>query len=579
MAIHVVSELPTFTGPVGVDTETTYSFGGKHADPHRDRLLLIQVSDGTDAWILKPGDHKAAVSLLESPVIKIIHNANFDLQFLIHNLGVKIPKKSIWDSLLMERLIHAGEHTEMGHGLDVVAARRLGVMLNKDTRDTFKNHDGINFTEEQIRYAGEDVLCLPRIYEQQLADISRLQLGRVAGLENRITRAVAEMSLRGVGFDKELWSQYLPQTYGVMDSIEAEIAETLDMNRQMTLFGGTRLTMNLRSTPQLKELYEQIGMDADSTNKNIVADWLLKHPNFKHIDTVQRLMEWKQWAYISSGIYAKAVNPKTGRIHASWNQIEADTGRFSCSDPNLQNAPRPVKDRPNVRMLFIPHSGYKFLVADYSQQEPKIFAQLSGDPILRAACSEADAYVAMGERVPSHPTRYKMKTGVLAAFYGAQAETLANRMGIPVAEAEVFQQDIQNTFPDAKRFSERLKNAARAHGLTRTLLGRIRYYPEVKEGRISNHILNEMINSPIQGSGADMIKMAIDRIDDVIEERGYDAWPCLTIHDELVLEAAEDCAEEVYYQLVGCMETVGKELCPDVKILAEGCVADRWVKG
>jgi len=588
MTTYLVEQFPTINAKVlGLDIETTQHAGpGTDSDPFRDDIVTIQLSDGKDAWVMRnPAGFGSIAPIMADPdVVKILHNAFFDLQFLEHHLGARVNKHSLWDSLLVERVINAGG--PLDNGLAATAARRVGVMIDKSLQQSFT---GVReLSREQLEYAGTDVLHLPKIRELQIADVSANQLGRVVALENRIVPAVSRMSLRGVKFDPELWQSYIPQIHEALISIEGEIVERVKLPQQNTLFGAPRLIVNLNSPDQVLDLFAKLHLnivkkDKDkklkpTTDKNAIKEYLVDHPECPHAEFLEKYMEWKKWSHTLSTNYTQYINPVTGLIHCQWNQIKADTGRFSASDPNLQNVERPVPGRPNLRLLFLPQEGYVFVIMDYSQQEPRIFAQMSGDATMRKACLETDVYMAMSDQIPSHPIRQNTKTGVLAYLYGASPETLANRMNIPLVEAKRFAADVDKQYQEAKRYAGRIKDAALHSGQTRTLLGRVRKYPETGNKKVSPHVLNQIVNAPIQGSGADMLKLAIDKFDDIVDANQYDAGPALVVHDEMVVAARIDQADEIYYQLLGAMETAGSELCPDVLMPVEGKISDKWTK-
>lgn len=585
--IHHVKELPMLEDPVvAVDIETSVYYGD-NADPYRDHILAIQMSNGRHSYITTdPEGYGSVCAILENPdQIKIIHNANFDLQFLIHQLGAKPNKHTLWDSLLVERVLNTGK--DISNGLGDVAARRLGVVLKKEVRESFKKHVG-ELTPVQIEYACEDVFYLPAIYHQQVEDVSQMQLGRVVALENRILCAVARMSLSGVRYDPELWQTYVPQIKAMLVNLEQQVGEQGGLAEQLTLFGDSETVINLNSSNQVLDLFASKGIrltkrgpDGNmkpTTDRKVVAEFIADNPGHRYIQLLKNVVEWKQWRHTLSTNYEQYINPVTGLIHCTWNQIQADTGRFSASDPNMQNVERPVEDKPNLRRLFLPPVGYKFVDLDFHQQEPRALAQISGDEKMRKACMELDVYVAFGERMSTNPPRQKVKTGFLAHIYGASDETLASHMSTSLEDAKIFSRDIDAEFVTARRYVIRNRDAAQSSGFTRTLLGRIRYYPELENKKLSNRTINEITNSPIQGSGADMLKLAIDKVDDMIAERGYDAWITLAIHDELVVTCREDQADEFYYQAIGCMEEAGRELCPDVLMPAEGSILERWDK-
>lgn len=575
MKIKQVDYFPQFApGTYGVDIETTVLFG-KHADPFRDRILSIQVSDGETVWIcLNPEGFASLVPMLnDMSTTKLIQNSNFDLQFLMHQLGAKPPKQSIWDTLIMERLLHAGE--DMRHGLDDIAARRLGVMLDKTVREGFKKHDG-EFSEQQIKYACEDAYWLPKIFWGQKKDINDMQLGRVAALENRLTVIVAKATLRGVGFDTALWETYIPQIKSMLSRTEAELGERLGAHQQNVLFGDPQMTMNINSTDQVMKLFKKEGIPLDGSDKKVVQAYLEKHPNTPHRLVLEKILTFRKWARRLSVSYADAVHPKTRRIHASWNQVEAVTGRFSCSEPNLQNLERPTEGAPNMRLLMLPAEGHTFVIADYNQQEPRTLAQISGDLALREACQQEDVYAAMVAQLGNRRSRQDVKSGVLAVFYGVGEETLAATLKVSVADAAAFRSEVLQRFSQAGRWSARTVDMVRSSGIVRTLLGRVRKFPDIRES-FSGHMANEAVNTPIQGSSADMFKVALDKADDRTQHL-KSTGPCLFIHDEIVLESSVGESEEAYRLLVEGMEEAGRELCPDVVMPAKGHISTRWTK-
>lgn len=570
---------------MGLDIETSMRTRKSHSDPFQDQILSIQVSDGKDCWIFSQPElyRSEIVPLLESPkVIKLIHNAGFDLQFLMHQLGAKPDKNSIYDTLLVERVLNTGR--DLRHSLEEVAARRLGVFLNKGIRDTFRDHQG-EFSEEQLTYMEQDVLHLPKLYELQMKDISSTGTGRVVRLENRLTIAVTRMTLAGVRFDTELWPEYKHEIAKIVAEVEQQLGGMLDLGGQQDLFGGVKLGFNPESTKQAQKILNAAGIEIEDTNEKTLTYFIDQHPNHPHLALIEKILEHREWRKRLSWNYDQEVSPVTGRIHATWNQVGADTGRFSCKEPNLQNVPRPEEGKPNFRMLFPPAENHLLAVADYSQQEPRILAQLSGDPTLRQACNTGDVYVSMaeimyGEKIEKRdPRRYDLKQGVLSDFYGASAETISRNKHLPIRQVEQMKERSHKAFAHTHDYMRQIQNMASVKGVTRTLLGRPRYYQEIEAGLPPRTAFwNESANHPVQGSGADALKMAFDYFDDTCQEHGWDASVVMVVHDEIVAETSRADSQEVYYNLVGCMEQAGRELCPDVPLIADGVISERWDK-
>jgi DNA polymerase I-like protein with 3'-5' exonuclease and polymerase domains len=573
-----MSVLSKTRGVIGIDLETTVNFG-KNSDPHRDRILSVAVSDGEEEILLE-GDFGRLVPLLKNPdILKVIHGASFDLKFLYKNLDI-LPD-TIWDSLIIERTLYAGD-INYQHGLQTVLARRQGVYLNKTVRDQFKDHSG-RMTEEQRTYALDDVRHLPLLYEQQLEHVGKLALGRVAALENKLVPIVATMELRGLAFDRELWNSHLTWIEGKVSELERILAKAWDIPYMNSLFDDkVHLLDKLGHAETVRQYLASVGVDVSSTGKDILKANLHKH------ESVQQLLDWRTWSKLASWGYDKYVNPATGMIHPSWNQVGTVTGRFSSSNPNMQNVPRPQEGGPNLRHLFIPRDGYVYVVADYSQQEMRIYAQLCQDPALLEGCQEADIYLAFapvvyGEAIDKDdPRRYDLKQGILAAGYGAGTYTLMNRMGASEENVLAFKRKVANGFPGMRRWREGQLRETLWRGLGRTLLGRARhfdceFYNGLKndDGR-KGKIRNEIINQPVQGSAADMFKLAMVSL---FKELGpYDAYIHILVHDEIVVEVKKSQAEYVRNIVQHVMETAGAELCPDVSMPAEAKITERWSK-
>src|SRR5574341_597224 len=245
MKIEQVKALPPINASiVGVDIETSFDLKGEEdsANPYTDRMLSIQVSDGETVWILED-NFMSAVSVLANPEVKKVGQGfAYDLKFLRHNLGINI--ENIHDTLMAERVLHAGQI--MPHGLDAILSRRCGVFVDKSIRDQFANHEG-QFTEQQLEYMATDVFYLPKIREMQLQDASLRGLGRVIALENETVPVTADMILRGICFDHELWDSSVVWIKEKKEEIKLRIAEYAGVPYTPNLFGGVELGINLSS--------------------------------------------------------------------------------------------------------------------------------------------------------------------------------------------------------------------------------------------------------------------------------------------------------------------------------------------
>jgi DNA polymerase-1 len=300
------------------------------------------------------------------------------------------------------------------------------------------------------------------------------------------------------------------------------------------------------------------------------------------------LMEYRELAKLEStylDALPRLVNPRTGRLHTSFNQTVASTGRLSSSDPNLQNIPIRRELGRDIRRGFIPRAGWKLLAADYSQIELRLLAHLSRDP------NFVDAFNAGGDihrqtaaiifDVPLESVtpemRARAKTINFATIYGQGPHALSRQLGITHAEARDFIAKYFDRFEGVKRYLDSMVEFARENGYVQTIFNRRRYIPELRERNFNMRAFGERTaaNSPIQGSAADLIKIAMIRVDDAFREHGFESRMLLQVHDELVFDVApaelDDVREVVSYQ----MENAAKLSVP---LVVDVGVGDNWLE-
>jgi DNA polymerase-1 len=591
MKIQQVNALPDLShkAELAFDIETT-RHDGKNSDPYSDRIVSLQVSDGDNVWVLRNNYQSASPFLTNPDIKKLAHNASFDVKFLKHHLG-GIEINNIHDTLLAERLIQSGRDG-VSNGLDEVLARRTGVYTDKSVRDQFANHYG-DFTEQQLDYMAKDVVYLPKIRQQQLDEIGKAGMGRVLSLENSIVPVVAQMELDGIGFDREMWKEHLIWFEQKKEEIKQRVAEYLDVPSQASLFGGMEIGINLSSTEQVKTQLAELGINLFDTREATLQDTIEYHTTTElsnqgnAVRFMRDVLEWRGWEKLIGYAYHTHVNPITGRIHASWNQLAAQTGRFSCSNPNLQQVRRPVEGEPNLRAAFIPDYGEVLVIADYSQQEPRVLAQLVGDPAMLRAASETDMYTALGEPVYNRKItkkdaeRQRLKIGLLAYFYGAYAKKLAYVLGVSFEEAQAFVSRLDTAFPKAIQNGKQRVQFVAQRGYMTSLMGR-RCWLLGAVGASQDEMWryrNQALNGPVQMSSADITKLAMQLFYTWTKENGYDRVRIrMAIHDELVVSCPETQADEVLYNLKAAMETAMSMICPDVRPEVEAGIKPHWTK-
>jgi DNA polymerase-1 len=364
------------------------------------------------------------------------------------------------------------------------------------------------------------------------------------------------------------------QAAGVRLDVEylGEMAETVgdrmrDLEQQIYTHAGEEF--NLNSPPQLRVvLYEKLGLSPGkktskgqlSTDASVLEKLRDMHP------IVDALLQYREISKLKS-TYLDAlpplVKPETGRVHTTYNQVGAATGRLSSTNPNLQNIPVRGETGRQIRKAFVAEPGNVLLVADYSQIELRVLAHLSGDEGLgEAFAADTDIHAATAAKAFRLPLdqvdaelRRRAKMVNYGLAYGMNAFGLAQRLGIPPDEAQEFIDAYFEGFPGIREFLDRQVAHAAAEGFTATILGRRRYLPELQSPnpRIRDMGRRMALNAPIQGSAADIMKLAMIRVDSALET--LPATMVLTVHDELVFEVPAVSVAEVSESVVKEMES------------------------
>ncbi|HEY4722159.1 MAG TPA: DNA polymerase, partial [Anaerolineae bacterium] len=356
------------------------------------------------------------------------------------------------------------------------------------------------------------------------------------------------------------------------------------------------MPFNLNSPAQLAEvLFRKLqlkapGQRTTSTGKESVAADVLDSMKGLH-PVIDLILEHRQLSKLK-GTYLdalpKLVNPQTGRVHTSFNQIGAVSGRLASQDPNLQNIPIRSELGREVRRAFIVDKGNVMIAADYSQVELRIAAHLSNDPGLRAAFAagqdihRATAAAVLNiplEQVTSDQRSFAKRVN-FGLLYGMGTQSLAQQAGISMKDAQKFVDAYFNGFPNIKRYIEDTKRKAKEDGYVETLLGRRRYFPilrtETRDARtniMQRSAEREAINHPIQGTAADILKMAMIRLHTALKKKKLKARLILQVHDELILEAPQAEAGEVA-ELVRELMEGAYDLNPPLKV--EVGVGQNW---
>src|SRR5436305_491591 len=566
---------------IGLDTETT------ELDPYMARLRLIQLAAPDGVRLidlnrfandnLKQGDPLAPLrQLLSAPrPIKIAHNAKFDAKFIKHNLGVDLG--GLFDTLLASQLVSAGDIEER-HGLNAIAARYLNEEVDKSER--LSNWE-FELSEAQLQYAARDAAVLIPLREKLIDKIKSLGLIQCAQLEFECVMPVVDLELTGFYMNKGRWLQQL----GIVEERRAELANELQEMlgegvAQASLFGPPRANINLDSQQQVTEAMNRLGIPLPDSTRN----WKLQ-PLAAQYPIVAKLLEYRtrQKALTSYGEnMIEFINPKTGRLHADFRQIGAPTGRFACTNPNIQQVPHAVE----YRRCFMGHPEKRRLViADYSQIELRILAEFSGDEgFIHAFNSGADLHRVTAAQVfnvsqdqVTKEQRDFAKRLNFGVVYGIGAQRFSMMTGLGVSEAENVLRRYFSTYRGLDTYLRESANRAVNERQARTASGRlVRFNFDPSDRQQISMTQRNGKNAPIQGTSADILKRALRLLKDDL--RDTSARIVNIIHDEIVVEVDEGESEEIARKVEGAMCAAGEEYLETVPVKIESQIASEWTK-
>jgi len=469
------------------------------------------------------------------------------------------------------------------HDLDAIASKYIG--LKTVTFEDVCGRGAKQITFDQLglddacRYAAENADVALRAHETlwpRLVETPGLESLYVE-IEQPLSQVLFKMEEAGVKVDA-----------GMLDRQGRELAEAMARIEQAA-YAAAGGPFNLGSPKQLQEvLYERLGLPVlgktpggqPSTAESVLAELAADY------ELPRLILEHRGLAKLKSTYTDKLpreINPRTGRIHTSYHQAVAATGRLSSSDPNLQNIPIRTPEGRKIRQAFVAEPGNKLIAADYSQIELRIMAHLSGDEGLVSAFAEReDIHRATAAEVFNVPLaevtadqRRSAKAINFGLIYGMSAFGLARQLGVERGEAQRYIDLYFQRYPGVKRYMDETRERARREGFVSTVFGRRLYLPEINERNAQRRQYAERsaINAPMQGTAADIIKRAMLKIDAWLAESGRDARLIMQVHDELVLEVRADQAEDTAATVVRLMESAA-EL--DVPLKVDAGIGGNW---
>jgi DNA polymerase-1 len=533
-----------------VDDEDAYYLPISHADKD-NQSLAGQLSMATVSAALAP-------FLQNDKLPKLGHNLKYDFAVLAHhNLEMQGP---LWDTLLASYLL---DSTRRSHKLDLLSEELLGIKMTSFKEVTEEN-DTDNFRFVPLRqaadYSCEDVACTLKLWQQLEPQLDSLNLWPLfSQVEIPLIPILAGMERNGILIDCPL-----------LASLSKEFTANLkNLAKQIYELAGEEF--NINSPRQLAEiLFERLGLPhGRKTKSGYSTDMKVLEKLAASHELPELIINYRNLAKLQSTYVNKLprqINPQTGRLHTSFNQAVTATGRLSSSDPNLQNIPIRTNEGQRIRAAFIPAPGQVFMSADYSQIDLRVLAHYSNDQtLIKAFCGGEDIHRQTAAQIfrisPEFVTdqmRRVAKSINFGIVYGMSAFGLAQQLRISRKEAATFIERYFDLYPGVRQFMTDIVEKAGAEGFVTTLLGRRRQLPDIKTSNKNRREFAERtaMNTPIQGSAADIIKLATIKVDQQIKRLGLQAKLILQIHDELVLEVPEAEIEQTQKMVKIAMETV-----------------------
>ena len=559
------------TQVLSLDTETTGT------DPISAELVGMSFSyeENQAFYVPVPPDGEEAQKIVNifKPVfenektVKVGQNIKYDL-LVLENYGVTLKGK-MFDTMIAHYVLQP----ELRHGMDYLAEIYLRydtIKIEELIGPKGKNQKNMRDLppNEVYKYACEDAdvtLKLKNVLEGELAENGVKDL--FEEIEMPLVPVLAYMERNGVRIDTEALKETSRHFTARMNQIEEEVHQLAGTN------------FNIASPKQVGEiLFDKLKIvekaKKTKSGQYVTSEEVLESLKGKH-EIVGKILEHRGLKKLL-GTYIDAlpqlINPKTGRIHTSFNQTVTATGRLSSSNPNLQNIPVRNEDGKEIRKAFIPDDGCEFFSADYSQIELRIMAHLSEDPhMIEAFNEEQDIHAATAAKIYKEPLegvtreqRSKAKTANFGIIYGISVFGLAERLNVDRKEAKALIDGYFETYPHVREYMDKSIRSAREKGYIETIFKRKRYLPDINSHNavVRGYAERNAINAPIQGSAADIIKVAMVRIYQRFMKEGIQSKMILQVHDELNFSVLPEEKEKVKQIVISEMESAYKMKVP-----------------
>ena len=562
---------------ISIDTETT------SLDPMQARIVGLSFTDRTCEAAYLPLGHDYAGApdqlpleetlaqlkpLLEDPTLpKVGQNLKYDRSVLLNH---DIELRGIRFDTMLESYVL--DSTGSRHDMDTLSLKYLGLNSIRYEDVAGKGKKQLTFNQVPVEtatpYAAEDADLVLRLHQTLYPRLKQFEKQRelFENIEMPLLPVLSRIERTGVRVDSDMLARQ-----------SSELGERIDTLAQQA-FDQAGADFNIASPKQIQEiLFEKLQLPVisktpkgqPSTSENVLQELAEQH------ELPKLILEHRALSKLRSTYTEKLpllVNPNTGRVHTSYHQASVATGRLSSTDPNLQNIPVRTTDGRRIREAFVPESGSVLLAADYSQIELRIMAHLSGDDgLLAAFANNQDIHRATASEVFStaledvdSDQRRSAKAINFGLIYGMSAFGLARQLGINRSEAQSYIELYFDRYPGVKAYMEQIRTQAREQQFVETIFGRKLYLPDISS---SNHARRQgaeraAINAPMQGTAADLIKLAMLAIDSWLTEQALETRMIMQVHDELVLEVPDSELKDVPETIASLMSGVAQLRVP-----------------
>lgn len=590
-----------------------------------DTTILLQLKMHDEIYLIncinvsKKLIEKILERIITSNKKVILHNAKFDIKFLYTLTGLLIT--NVHDTLTTETLLNSGIGKTL-YSLKELIYKYCNVVIEKEIRNEFIGNTSGILTDEQLEYSAKDVEYLEYIYNRQMSRIEETNEGKVYDLEMNDISVVAMMEYKGIILSVERWTELYKEAEKLKEQFRNEItSEILDKvikktkpdtaltfadllgiregvkskraRNALSLITDSSLVLdwakknfNMSSSQQLVKTLNLIGVNILSTNEKVMNKVESKYPI---ISTILKFREYEKQVSTYGENVIKLINPTTGRIHTDYFNIGTKTGRVSSRNPNLQNIPRTT----DYRRCFVSEDGFSLVGMDYSQQEYRFSGAVSGEPkIIQAYCSgkdmhQATAAIILNKSIDdiTKDERNFGKTFNFAVLYGTTKFGLQKNLNVPMEVAEGFLQTFEEGYPVLMAFKDLAEKQIWKLGYSITKLGRRRYNiekPDMMDSnefiRFKSRVLREGFNHIVQGSCADITKMAIYNL--FSENPFGDKFRILLqVHDEVVMEIHDSILESAIEFGKEMMLKAEQPYLGEIPAAVDVKVGKEWIKG